>query len=163
MGYYFPNIHLSNCQFRFRFVNVMQDIIEFNVGGTYFATTLKTISVEKSSYLYNWYIEHIGGAHLLRDKKGIYFIDRDPASFAVILNYLRLRVSNQLWEACLPKDPDLLAMVAQEADYFRIHMLRDQAIALLQNYTEKGCENYVKEVLSKSFSCPQGFPKDDED
>uniref|UniRef100_A0AC35TLG2 BTB_2 domain-containing protein n=1 Tax=Rhabditophanes sp. KR3021 TaxID=114890 RepID=A0AC35TLG2_9BILA len=140
----------------------MQDLIEFNVGGTHFTTTLKTISVEKQSFLYTWYVEHIGAAHLLRDRDGKFFIDRDPMSFGVILNYLRLRVSNQLWEACLPKDPDQLAMVAQEADYFRIHMLRDQAIALLQNYSEKGNSSYIKEVLSKSYSCPQGFP-DEED
>jgi len=97
---------------------------------------------------------------LTKDKNGAYFLDRDAYSFSVVLNYLRLRQSKQMWEACLPKDPDRLALLTQEADYYRLPMLREQAIALLQVCTEKSGTNgdpYVNEVLSKTTSCPQGF------
>uniref|UniRef100_A0A914RDP4 Uncharacterized protein n=1 Tax=Parascaris equorum TaxID=6256 RepID=A0A914RDP4_PAREQ len=40
-------------------------------------------------------------------------------TFGIILNYLRLKSCSQLWEACLPKDPDRLALLTQEAEYFR--------------------------------------------
>ncbi|VDN59417.1 unnamed protein product, partial [Dracunculus medinensis] len=105
-----------------------------------------------------WFIER-STVPLPVDDSGIYFIDRDPSSFTIILNYLRLKTAGQLWEACLPKDPDRLALLTQEAEYFRLNQLRDQAIALLQCCTEKSDVSYVNEVLAKSFSCPQGFDK----
>uniref|UniRef100_A0A7E4VQP2 BTB_2 domain-containing protein n=1 Tax=Panagrellus redivivus TaxID=6233 RepID=A0A7E4VQP2_PANRE len=135
----------------------MPDLVEFNVGGQLFTTTFDTIAQDKRSALYTWYLERKGAAHLTRDKNGAYFIDRDPYSFGIVLNYLRLQSSKQLWEACLPKDPDRLALLTQEAEYYRLPLLRDQAIALLHNCTEKGDVSYVNEVLAKSVSCPQGF------
>lgn len=123
------------------------DIIEFNVGGKLFATTLDTIGFEKSSTLYQWYIEHKGSQHLTKDKNGCFFIDRDPFSFGVVLNFLRLKRANQLWEVCLPKDPDRLALLTQEADYYKLPLLRDQAIALIHNCnTDQANSSYVNEV-----------------
>jgi len=138
----------------------MPDLIEFNVGGRTFTTTIATISFDKRSLLYTWFIERKGSAYLSVDKHGAFFIDRDPYSFGIILNYLRLQSAKQLWQACLPKDPDRLALLTQEAEFFRLPQLRDQAIALLHSCTEKAGVNgdaYVNEVLSKSSSCPQGF------
>jgi hypothetical protein len=57
-------------------------------------------------------------------------------------------------------------LLTQEAEYFRIPLLREQAIALLQTCTEKADVGYVNEVLVKSISCPMGFDKkavDDDD
>ncbi|KAI1702675.1 BTB/POZ domain-containing protein [Ditylenchus destructor] len=132
------------------------DLVEFNVGGKHFTTTIDTISFDKRSALYMWYIERKGSAHYTKDKTGAYFIDRDPYTFSIILNYLRLQSSKQMWETCLPKDPDRLALLTQEAEFFRLPLLRDQAIALLHTCTEKS-DPYVNEMLSKSTSCPQGF------
>ncbi|TMS36157.1 hypothetical protein L596_003396 [Steinernema carpocapsae] len=132
------------------------DVVEFNVGGKLFATTLATLSAERTSNLYSWYVKRCGSFHKqFRDKA--YFIDRDPQCFGIVLNYLRLKTSNQRWEACLPKDPDRLALLTQEAEFYELPALRDQAVALLQHCSEKNESAYVNEILSKSFSCPQGF------
>jgi len=75
--------------------------------------------------------------------------------FSVVLNYLRLRQSKQMWETCLPKDPDRLALLTQEAEYYRLPLLRDQGIALLQVCTEKGGMNgdpYVNEVFRQGVA-----------
>lgn len=48
----------------------------------------------------------------------------------------------------MPKDPDRLALLTQEAEYYRLPLLRDQAIALLHNCTEKGDVSYVNEVCA---------------
>lgn len=52
-------------------------------------------------------------------QKIIYHFNPLFFSFTIILNYLRLKTAGQLWEACLPKDPDRLALLTQEAEYFR--------------------------------------------
>ncbi|KAI6233662.1 hypothetical protein M3Y99_00880300 [Aphelenchoides fujianensis] len=129
---------------------MVEDLVEFNVGGKLFCTTFKTISFDKQSFLY----QRRGSAHLQRDKNGAYFIDRDPRCFGIILNYLRLQTSNQRWETALPKEPDLLALLTQEAEYFRLSVLHDQAKALLQNFSEM---NYANELLSKTTSFHQSF------
>lgn len=43
-----------------------------------------------------------------------------------ILNYLRLKRHGQLWEACLPKDPDRLAMLHQVSKYRNVHTRRER-------------------------------------
>ncbi|KAF7635903.1 BTB_2 domain-containing protein [Meloidogyne graminicola] len=127
----------------------MPDFIEFNVGGKYFASTYETIAFDKNCILYSWYIERKGLTHLNVDRKGRFFIDRDPNSFGIILNYLRLQANKQLWEVCLPKDPDRLALLTQEAEYFRLPKLRDQAISLLRKCTN--IENGGDYVLDDDY------------
>ncbi|CAJ0566810.1 unnamed protein product, partial [Mesorhabditis spiculigera] len=110
----------------------------------------------KETVFYKWFVAGTKDVpFIVRDNE--FFIDRDPKSFAIILNYFRLKSSGQLWEACLPKDPDRLAMLTQEAEYFDLVQLRTQAINLLQSSCEDRQTNYIHEVLSKSTSCPQGF------
>ncbi|KAM3725783.1 BTB/POZ domain-containing protein [Dirofilaria immitis] len=132
-------------------------MLNFNVGGQHYSTTASTLLQEKQSLFNEWFTGETAKPPLEKDSKGAYFIDRDPVSFGIILNYLRLKSTKQLWEACLPKDPDRLALLTQEAEYYKLHQLREQAIALLQSCTEKSDVSYVNEVLAKSFSCPQGL------
>ncbi|CAB3399151.1 unnamed protein product [Caenorhabditis bovis] len=130
-------------------------IIRFNVGGTSYAT-LKTV-FPMDSVFHKWFVSRSKAVPFTIDRDGAYFVDRDPISFGIILNYFRLVKAGQLWEACLPKDPDRLAMLTQEADYFFLPQLRDQAICMLQLCSSKSDSNYINEMLSKSTSCPQGF------
>ncbi|VDK51134.1 unnamed protein product [Gongylonema pulchrum] len=98
-------------------------ILHFNVGGQQFSTTTSTLLQEKNSLFaqvrtaFSWFATM--QPPLEKDSNGAYFIDRDPVSFGTILNYLRLKSASQLWEACLPKDPDRLALLTQEAEYYR--------------------------------------------
>lgn len=87
--------------------------------------------------------------------------------FGVILNYFRLKKSKQMWETCLPKDPDRLALLTQEvcpnnnvplyslqAEYFSCYPLKDQAILLLQACSEKADATYVAEVYPSISPTP---------
>ncbi|VDN07373.1 unnamed protein product [Thelazia callipaeda] len=126
-------------------------IINFNVGGQQYSTTVSTLLEEKQSIFTQWFTGGNIKPPLEEDNKGAYFIDRDPISFGIILNYLRLKSSKQLWQACLPKDPDRLALLTQEAEYYKLHQLREQAIALLQSCTEKTHLPYVNEVIPYNY------------
>ena len=71
-------------------------IIQFNVGGTRFATTMSTLKRLGSNFLSNLaeYSQNGGSPDkgsitVLRDSKGALFIDRSPQVFTVVLEYLR--------------------------------------------------------------------------
>ncbi|XP_066277211.1 BTB/POZ domain-containing protein KCTD7-like [Branchiostoma lanceolatum] len=62
------------------------DVVELNVGGTYFTTCLATLRKYPESMLATMF----SGRHrLARDKEGRYFIDRDGTYFKVVLDFLR--------------------------------------------------------------------------
>ena len=62
----------------------VSDIITLNVGGTKFTTSRSTLT-SRPSFLANMF----SGRHNLPTTDGCYFIDRDPAHFRNLLNYLR--------------------------------------------------------------------------
>jgi hypothetical protein len=65
-----------------------QLVINLNVGGTTFSTTLSTLCshpYSKLAAMFNQYIPIITRV----DPNGSYFIDRNPKAFAVILDFLR--------------------------------------------------------------------------
>ncbi|CAD6185130.1 unnamed protein product [Caenorhabditis auriculariae] len=133
-------------------------LVRFNVGGKKFAT-LKT-NFPADSIFYKFFMSRTAvDAPFFIDKDGSYFVDRDPDSFNVILNYFRLKKSKQIWESCLPKDPDRLALLTQEADFFCLPELTNQAIYLLQACSQKSAteSTYVSKVFEKSPSMPTGF------
>ncbi|XP_061417626.1 BTB/POZ domain-containing protein KCTD7 isoform X1 [Lethenteron reissneri] len=65
---------------------VFPEVVQLNVGGTHFATLLSTLRSCEGSMLAAMF----SGRHRLpRDHVGRFFIDRDPAYFGDILNFLR--------------------------------------------------------------------------
>lgn len=63
------------------------DIVELNVGGVHYTTTLKTLVSEENSKLHQMFK---GSAKdVTRDSKGRVFLDRDGVLFRYILDYLR--------------------------------------------------------------------------
>ena len=62
-------------------------VIELNVGGVHYTTTLKTLLSEEESKLYEIFSGKPGD--VIKDSKGRVFIDRDGVLFRYILDYLR--------------------------------------------------------------------------
>ncbi len=117
-------------------------IINFNVGGRQFSTTMTTLMSHPDSVLARMFgsssaaaaansvppecsenssSEEVGMAPAMRDSTGAYFIDRDPDTFAVLLNYLRTgRVPVAL--SCSPTKEQL----RDEALYFGLDRLAEE-------------------------------------
>lgn len=87
------------------------EIIQLNIGGEIFYTTIQTISRE-SSLLYAFIL---GEIEVSKDKDGRIFIDRDPKYFRWILNYLR---DGSL--LTLPEPINCTLELLQEARVYRI-------------------------------------------
>eukprot|EP00992_Anisonema_acinus_P009541 TRINITY_DN5758_c0_g1_i1.p1 TRINITY_DN5758_c0_g1~~TRINITY_DN5758_c0_g1_i1.p1 ORF type:complete len:219 (+),score=62.04 TRINITY_DN5758_c0_g1_i1:75-731(+) len=90
----------------------MSDIIELNVGGTYFTTTAATLQMDPDSML-----ARLMGAEALgvtRDAGGRLFIDRDALLFRHVLNFLRDGVLR------LPKDFAEVPQLLAEARFFHL-------------------------------------------
>ena len=76
-------------------MNGQQEWVQLNVGGTRFTTTKSTLSKDPKSFFHRLINQESGeggvggGLESHRDRDGAYLIDRDPAYFAPVLNYLR--------------------------------------------------------------------------
>lgn len=86
-------------------------VVELNVGGHYYTTTLATLLFESNSLLTSMFS---GNIRVSKDSRGRYFIDRDGMLFRFILDYLR---NNGL---TLPKNFQETDRLLVEADYFRL-------------------------------------------
>ncbi|XP_030044742.1 BTB/POZ domain-containing protein KCTD3 isoform X2 [Microcaecilia unicolor] len=64
------------------------EIVQLNVGGTRFSTSRQTLMWIPDSFFSSLLSGRIS---TLRDETGAIFIDRDPAAFAPILNFLRTK------------------------------------------------------------------------
>jgi hypothetical protein len=67
--------------------NIMSTLINLNVGGTSFTTTMATLCSDQNSVLASMFDPEKTPA--IKDLSGAYFIDRDPKAFSVLLNFLR--------------------------------------------------------------------------
>lgn len=61
-------------------------IIELNIGGVLYTTTLETLTSQPESQLYSYFT---GREHIVQDSKGRYFLDRDGVLFRYVLDFLR--------------------------------------------------------------------------
>jgi hypothetical protein len=116
----------------------MSQIIELNVGGSVYCTTISTLLSEKNSLfetLINKETEQV------KDSNNRYFIDRDGPLFNYILDYLR----NKL----LFVPPDNLIETNRlkiEAEYYKL----DDMVKLLN---EKNISSLMPTALKKPFGC----------
>ena len=106
----FPMRRLIYYFFFFQF----PDIIDLNVGGTHYTTTLLTLTKGRDNMLSAMFS---GKYTAVCDMDGRYFIDADGANFKHILSYLRYGE--------LP-EPALAETVYREAVYFGIHELVEE-------------------------------------
>lgn len=73
-------------------------ILRLNVGGTLFTTTYATVRVSKGSYLERLVAKN-GFRAPMRDADGAVFVDRDPETFKIVLDFLR-RGSRLALQSC---------------------------------------------------------------
>ena len=91
------------------------DVIELLVGGRSFTTRLATLQFEEESMLAKLFADESPFGEVATTSKGTPFLDRDPDTFALILNYLR-RSGRFVGHEGL--SPDLLAQLREDAEYF---------------------------------------------
>ena len=86
-------------------------ILNLNVGGFVYTTTLNTITRDPNSMLGTMFS---GRQKVAKDSKGNYFIDRDGSLFRHVLNFLRS------WELRLPQSFDEFEQLSAEADFYQV-------------------------------------------
>lgn len=90
-------------------------IVELNVGGVFYTTTLSTLTSEVDSHLAAIFSEKI---NLKKDAKGKFFLDRDGVLFRYVLDFLR----NQA--LVLPEGFRERDRLVQEADFYGLPGLK---------------------------------------
>lgn len=102
-------------------------IVELNVGGVHYTTTLSTLTRDPDSLLGQMFTGRWRAGQpqqpVLRDSKGKYFIDRDGVLFRYTLDFLR----NQ--KLTLPENFHECERLKQEADYFQMTEMRSTLLA----------------------------------
>jgi len=94
----------------------LPQLIELNVGGVHYSTSLNTLTSESGSKLAQMF-EKYPADSVLKDSKGKYFIDRDGVLFRYILDYLRNK------KLVLPENFQETQRLAMEADYYQLPSL----------------------------------------
>lgn len=86
-------------------------VIELNVGGVHYTSTLQTLTADKDSKLFAIFSDD-NVSQLTKDAKGRYFMDRDGVLFRYILDYLRDEAIN------LPEGFREKGRLRKEAEHF---------------------------------------------
>ena len=90
-------------------------VLEINVGGTIFVTKKSTLSFENDSMLARLFDDESPFGELPRDQSDRVFLDRDPAVFGVVLEYLRC-AGRLVGETA--RSVDELSRVKEQAEFF---------------------------------------------
>ena len=98
--------------------SLFPSIVELNVGGVHYTTTLSTLTTRDADSLigqmFSGRLKSGGQQPAVRDAKGNYFIDRDGVLFRYTLDYLRTG------KVTLPDNFGECERLRQEADYFQM-------------------------------------------
>lgn len=95
-------------------------IVELNVGGVFYSTSISTLTSEPGSKLAKTFGSEASPETVLKDSKGKYFIDRDGVLFRYILDYLRNK------KLVLPENFQESKRLATEADFYELPTLASQ-------------------------------------
>ena len=104
-----------------------------NIGGTRFETSESTLKQDPESLFFLLFSKDTPN----RDN---YFIDRDPAHFRLILNYLRCGCSLPS-ESVLPRELRYLLEVKSECEFYNLQGLKDIVETRLRRFSEPGFPN----------------------
>lgn len=113
---------------------IQEKIINLDIGGHKFKTSLQTLRSDNSSRLGVMFSGH---HPIIKEGDGSIFIDRDGRHFHVILNYLRGTISSA---EHLPDDKIMLSDLSSEAEYYQLQGLleiikvkQDKKITITEN------------------------------
>ena len=104
-----------------------------NIGGTRFETSESTLKQDPESLFFLLFSKDTPN----RDN---YFIDRDPAHFRLILNYLRCGCSLPS-ESVLPRELRYLLEVKSECEFYNLQGLKNIVDTRLRRFSEPGFPN----------------------
>ncbi|KAH3833168.1 hypothetical protein DPMN_106469 [Dreissena polymorpha] len=125
---------------------IFPDIVELNVGGVFYTTTLATLVKMKESVLGETFLGKQGST-LIKDAKGKYFIDRDGVLFRYVLDYLR----NE--KLVLPENFHERERLRQEADFFYLtDMSKYLSVISRDGYLNPLTNNTAHEPVQRSNS-----------
>lgn len=100
-------------------------IVELNVGGVFYTTSMATLMKEPDSLLAQMFSQK-SKSQLVKDNKGRVFLDRDGVLFRYVLDYLR----NQA--LILPENFHEKERLKQEAEYFKLtNMVKSVTAAVI--------------------------------
>ena len=122
-------------------------IIDLNVGGHIYTTSLSTLTKYPHSMLG---VMFSGRIPVARDSKGNFFIDRDGQTFRFILNFLR---SSKLR---VPSDPQDREQLIEEADFYQIEPLIDAIKASPRKFAARNPPQKAGDVVRvRLVVCPR--------
>ncbi|BFZ15051.1 hypothetical protein BsWGS_18090 [Bradybaena similaris] len=104
--------------------NDPENIVDLNVGGVYYSTSLDTLRKESNSYLAKVFSDPSKRSSI-KDTKGKYFIDRDGVLFRYVLDYLRNL------KLVLPENFHEKDRLLQEAEFYNLPNL----VKILHTYS----------------------------
>lgn len=105
------------------------DKITLNVGGVYFETNRKTL-LKTSEFFDN----------LLSNEEDVYFVDRDPYAFQIILNFLRQGVLYLVTE-----DPVTIDFLLTESQFYKLSQLQTDLMQRRLRSAEIASEVHTKQ------------------
>mmetsp|Transcript_24312 Transcript_24312/g.35088 ORF Transcript_24312/g.35088 Transcript_24312/m.35088 type:complete len:194 (+) Transcript_24312:587-1168(+) len=123
------------------------EIVQLNVGGQKFSTTVDTLTKETDSMLGVWF----SGRHDIRlDSEGRVFIDRDGFRFRHILNFLRNGSVH------IAGDIVTYQEILEEARYFGIVSLEKRLTEEIQKLEALGHEDNMDNIMTSQTSNSSG-------
>lgn len=105
------------------------EVIELNVGGVFYTTTLQTLTKDGDSRLAAMFLHKT--EPIRKDSKGRYFLDRDGVLFRYVLDFLRDRA------LILPEGFRERERLQKEAAYFNLPSMIEAMVAVVEK--QSGC------------------------
>ena len=117
-----------------------ESIIEINVGGRLFQTTVFTLTKYPGSMLSAMFVHtDTGMLPMPKTKDGQYFLDADPKYFEIILNWLRLG-------EITTNDPEIMKGTLSLANYFGLEELMEK-LKTLQDKSKNFKRHSYTEII----------------
>ncbi|AFZ81350.1 potassium channel tetramerization domain-containing protein [Theileria equi strain WA] len=146
-------------------------VVNINVGGIRYTTTLSTLSRDKNSYLYKYVVGVIKGIDFSNDDKCFegyvnistvnpgdfisIFVDRDGNIFQYILNYLR---NGELF---VPDDLFIYQSILSDAKFYNITDLVNKVQRKIDGLTDVPCDEVMVVYDKSNEPCPNQSQRTD--